>query len=163
MWEVQMVLLSKGESGGKGAGHHLQKNGVPLSRMGWHLLPPLESMKVKVLVTQSCPNLLWPHGLWPARLLCPWNFPGKCWTFPFPGDLPHPVIESESPSLQGDSLLSEAPGKPRPLPDSPIRTSWCETIHNGGYYGAWQSWVVLCNGSLAKCNCFKSWKHRNNG
>ena len=20
---------------------------------------------------------LWPHGLWPARLLCPWNFPGK--------------------------------------------------------------------------------------
>ena len=50
-----MVLLSKGESGGKGAGHHLQKNGVPLSRMGWHLLPPLESMKVKVLVTQSCP------------------------------------------------------------------------------------------------------------
>ena len=77
MWEVQMVLLSKGESGGKEAGHHLQKNGVPLSRMGWHLLPPLESMKVKVLVTQSCPNLLWPHGLWPARLLCPWNFPGK--------------------------------------------------------------------------------------
>ena len=22
-------------------------------------------------------NSLWPHGLWPARLLCPWNFPGK--------------------------------------------------------------------------------------
>ena len=20
---------------------------------------------------------LWPHGLWPARLLCPWDFPGK--------------------------------------------------------------------------------------
>ena len=20
---------------------------------------------------------LWPHGLWPTRLLCPWNFPGK--------------------------------------------------------------------------------------
>ena len=20
---------------------------------------------------------LWPHGLYPARLLCPWNFPGK--------------------------------------------------------------------------------------
>ena len=20
---------------------------------------------------------LWPHGLWPARLLCTWNFPGK--------------------------------------------------------------------------------------
>ena len=32
--------------------------------------------EVKVLVTQSCPTL-WPHGLWPARLLCPWNSPGK--------------------------------------------------------------------------------------
>ena len=20
---------------------------------------------------------LWPHGLWSARLLCPWKFPGK--------------------------------------------------------------------------------------
>ena len=29
------------------------------------------------LVTKSCPNLLRPHSLWPARLLCPWNFPGK--------------------------------------------------------------------------------------
>ena len=26
---------------------------------------------------QSRPTLLWPHGLSPARLLCPWNFPGK--------------------------------------------------------------------------------------
>ena len=22
-------------------------------------------------------NCLWSHGLWPARLLCPWDFPGK--------------------------------------------------------------------------------------
>ena len=22
-------------------------------------------------------NSLWPHGLWPTRLLCPWNSPGK--------------------------------------------------------------------------------------
>ena len=20
---------------------------------------------------------LWPHGLWPTRFLCPWNYPGK--------------------------------------------------------------------------------------
>ena len=26
---------------------------------------------------QSCLTLLWPHGLQPARLLCPWDFPGK--------------------------------------------------------------------------------------
>ena len=22
-------------------------------------------------------NSLWPHGLWPARIFCPWNSPGK--------------------------------------------------------------------------------------
>ena len=29
------------------------------------------------LVTRSCLTLLWPHGLKPARLLCPWDFTGK--------------------------------------------------------------------------------------
>ena len=29
------------------------------------------------LVTQSCPILLGPHGLYPTSLLCPWNSPGK--------------------------------------------------------------------------------------
>ena len=32
--------------------------------------------------------------------------------FPSPGDLPDPGIESGSPALQADSLLSETPGKP---------------------------------------------------
>ena len=31
--------------------------------------------------------------------------------FPHPGDLPHPEIKPESPTLQADSLLSEPPGK----------------------------------------------------
>ena len=26
---------------------------------------------------QSCPALLWPHGLYPTQLLCPWDSPGK--------------------------------------------------------------------------------------
>ena len=26
---------------------------------------------------QSRPTLLWPHGLYPTRLLCPWDSPGK--------------------------------------------------------------------------------------
>ena len=30
---------------------------------------------------------------------------------PPPGDLPNPAIEPRSPTLQGDSLLSEPPGK----------------------------------------------------
>ena len=29
------------------------------------------------LITKSCPTVLWPHGLQSARLLCPWNSPGK--------------------------------------------------------------------------------------
>ena len=28
-------------------------------------------------VAKSCSTLLQPHGLWTARLPCPWNFPGK--------------------------------------------------------------------------------------
>ena len=41
-----------------------------------------------------------PHGLGPARLLCPWNFPGKkYWSglpFPTPGDLSDLGIELKS-------------------------------------------------------------------
>ena len=33
--------------------------------------------------------------------------------FPSPEDLPDPGIESGSPALQADSLMSEPPGKPR--------------------------------------------------
>ena len=33
-------------------------------------------VKVKVLITQSCPTL-WYHGLSPTRLLYPWDSPGK--------------------------------------------------------------------------------------
>ena len=29
------------------------------------------------LVTKSCLTLLQPAALWPTRLLCPWDFPGK--------------------------------------------------------------------------------------
>ena len=56
-----------------------------------------------------------PHGLYPARLLCPWNSPGKNIgvgkLFPSPGDLPDPRIKSKSPTSQADSLPFESPGK----------------------------------------------------
>ena len=29
------------------------------------------------MCSQSCPTSLQPRELWPSRLLCPWNFPGK--------------------------------------------------------------------------------------
>ena len=57
------------------------------------------------------------HGLWPTRLLHPWNFPGKeYWSgllFPSPGDFSDPGIEPRSPTLQADPLPSESPGKPQ--------------------------------------------------
>ena len=59
---------------------------------------------------------LWPHGLKPARLFCPWNSPGKNTVvgkpFPSPGDLPNPDIEPRSPMLKADSSSSEPPGRP---------------------------------------------------
>ena len=61
------------------------------------------------------PNSLWPHGLQPTRLLCPWGFfrQGSCSSFPCPppGDLPNPGIKSRSSALQVDTSPSEPPGK----------------------------------------------------
>ena len=68
------------------------------------------------MLTQLCPTLR-PHGLQPARLLCPWDSPGKntggSWLpWPPPGDLPNPGIKPRFPTLQADSLPSEPPEKP---------------------------------------------------
>ena len=60
---------------------------------------------------------LQPNGLQPARLLSPWNSPGKNTgvgsQFSSPGDLPNPGFKHRSPALQADSSSSEPPGKPR--------------------------------------------------
>ena len=61
-------------------------------------------------VAQSCPTLC-PHGLQPARLLCPRGFSRKeHWdglSCPLPGDLSNPGIKPRSPTLQVDSVPSE--------------------------------------------------------
>ena len=61
-----------------------------------------------------------PHELEPARLLCLWGYSGQeYWSgllYPPSGDLPNPGIETTSPSLQADALLSEPTGKPIPSP-----------------------------------------------
>ena len=57
-------------------------------------------------------NSLQPHGLYPARLLCPWIFQARVleWVaISFCGDLPKPGIEPGFPTLQADSLPSEPP------------------------------------------------------
>ena len=38
---------------------------------------PLCASVCRCLVAKPCPTLLWPHGLQPARFLCPWDFLGK--------------------------------------------------------------------------------------
>ena len=35
------------------------------------------SFSVCVCACSVVPNSVWPHGLWPTRLLCPWDLPGK--------------------------------------------------------------------------------------
>ena len=76
------------------------------------------SLCCAVLSHSVVSNSLRPHGLQPARLLCPWGFSRQeYWSglpCPPPGDLPNPETEPRSPVLQGDSLLSEPPGKPKP-------------------------------------------------
>ena len=59
---------------------------------------------------------LQPHGLYPARPLCSWNFPGKhtevgC----TPRDLLNPGVKPEppmSPTLAGRFFATAPPGKP---------------------------------------------------
>ena len=63
-------------------------------------------------------STLGPHGLQPARFLCPWRFPGKntesVFPCPPPGDLLNPGMEEpRSSTLQVDSLPTEPPGKPK--------------------------------------------------
>ena len=43
----------------------------------WDRLAELKVIKVKVLVAQVVSDSLQLHGLQPARLLSPWNSPGK--------------------------------------------------------------------------------------
>ena len=66
------------------------------------LLEPATGLHCFCLVIKL-PASWWPHGLWPARLLCPWDSPGKNTGvgLPFtpPWDLPDPGIEPVSTAL----------------------------------------------------------------
>ena len=69
-----------------------------------------------VLSRSVMSNFLWPYGLQPARLLCPWGFSNQEYWSGLPctpsGDLLNPGIEPKSFSFQADSLPIESPGKP---------------------------------------------------
>ena len=81
------------------------------------------------------------HGLWPARLLCPWDSPGKNTgglPFPSPGDLPHPGIEPGSPAVQEDSWLTELPGKLKRHMQAPL------------LFSAYMLYMCVCAQSLSR-------------
>ena len=83
-----------------------------------NLLITLEESSECLWKVKSCSvvsDSLQPHGLQPARFLCPQSSPGKnnwsVWPIPSPGDLPDPGIKPGFPTLQVDSLPAELPGK----------------------------------------------------
>ena len=61
-------------------------------------LPPLLLFNLYVM------SLLWPHGLWPARLLCAWDSPGKN-----TGVGCHSLLQGVLPT-QGSNLVSSIAG-----------------------------------------------------
>ena len=86
---------------------------------------------------------LQPHGLWPTRLLYPWDSPGKKWNglpCPSPGDLPDPGIKPMSlmfPALAAGffttSATWEAPRKGSlcvkfPLTQTQLLSLWATQI-----------------------------------
>ena len=81
----------------------------------WKGNPGAEPYKILCCCADLCPNL-WPHGPWPARLLCPWRFSRQeYWSglpFPPPGDIPDPGIKPVSPALAGRFFTTEPPRKP---------------------------------------------------
>ena len=84
--------------------------------MDAHLLRQLLALVCKhlcavlsaVLSRSVVPESLQPHGLYSARLLCPWDFPrhntGVGCHAHLQGNLPNPRIKPGTPTLQVDSL-----------------------------------------------------------
>ena len=71
LWHHQSLGASR-----SGGGMLMTVN-LLLSSIWWELLAAEKLRKVKVLVTQFCPDCLRPHEPQPTRLLCPWDSPGK--------------------------------------------------------------------------------------
>ena len=69
------------------------------------------SVRVKVLVAQSCHTVMTPLSIAHQAPLSMGFSRQECWSglpFPSPGDLSDPGIEPRSPELQADPLLSES-------------------------------------------------------
>ena len=92
-----------------------------------------QSLSVSCLIFIShsvMSNSLWPHWLYPARLLCPWNSLGKntgvgCHAL-LQGIFPTQGSNPDLLHLQADSLPSEPPGKPNIRVKRPQRAEFWE-------------------------------------
>ena len=77
---------------------------------------PVHSYFCCCLVTKSCSTLLWPYGLWPARLLCPWDSlsknTGVSYHFLLQGIFLIQGSNPQPPALTDVFFTSEPPGKP---------------------------------------------------
>ena len=98
-------------------------NKLHINQSSWtYSLPSCSFLKcgpVCVLSRSVMSNSLRPHGLQPARFLCPWDFfRQQYWDgllFPPPGHLPIPGTEPmslASPTLVGGLFTTEPLGKP---------------------------------------------------
>ena len=59
-------------------------------------------------------------------------------SFPPPGDLPDPGIESRSPALPADSLLSKPPAKPQLAHKTPHEDEGLKGMISSCYYRLWR-------------------------
>ena len=106
----------------------------------------------------SCSVALQPHGLCPARLLCPWNSPGKNTAVGshslLQGNLPYWGIKPRTPALQADFLPSEPPGKPIYF------VGLCTHLHiythtkHIDFYGSESSLAFRVHVRLLNCCCY---------
>ena len=98
-------MPSKGHSCARWLSYLLLCNKLPPNLLSWNIYL-FSPYAVLCLVPQLCLTL-WPRGLKPSRLLCPWRFSRQeYWSrlpcLP-PGNLPNPGIEPRSPPLQVNS------------------------------------------------------------
>ena len=68
------------------------------------------------------PDSLWPHGLQPTRLLCPWDFPREWVAISSFRGLPDPGVEPTPPKSAG-GFATEPAGKPQCVASSKLGVS----------------------------------------
>ena len=71
---VEVVYMKRSQEGGKTKWIRQRRRKTQVSHCHFHQSTGVSSLCVGA---QSCSYALWPHGMQPFRLLCPWGSPGK--------------------------------------------------------------------------------------